>query len=67
MKIRIVCKDGLYSSGDSGVFTEDGERIEGVRAIEWSIGPDNELAIAKITFQGVPADILGETESIKTA
>jgi len=31
------------------------------------IGQFPELAIAKITFQGVPADILGETESIKTA
>ncbi len=58
MKLRIV-SDGL--SIGTKVLTEDGQEIEGIRKIEWSVNAGC-IAEVSIGLTAMEADIVGETD-----
>jgi hypothetical protein len=58
MKIKIVC-DGSYSSPKSGVFLENGERLEGVMSLTYTLEPDFPLGVAVIKLHSVPVELDG--------
>lgn len=55
MKLRFIC-DGTHHGKGNGLFTEDGERVEGVVAVGYVVLP-NDVATMTVVFKGVPAEL----------